>query len=186
MVSYGRKHCAYFEATDPKDALQATYYDAIRVFYQIADFTGDTSWNSCAARARKAYRDEYVIASQAWTVPGYWNFTTGLRMDWERTRDVRSKDTVIAMSQKAAYAMDVTPLANTANTITSREVAYAILSYLNAEALGERPALAATLTWSRHWATSTSGSSRRTAERRSPSWFQPRPGSITFSPSWWD
>jgi hypothetical protein len=115
--------------------LGATYYDATRVFYQIGDYTGDARWVACAAKARAAYRDGYVFPNNG-AVPGYWNFTTGLRMDYERTRDARSKSAVVTLSHKAAYAGDVS-LQWTEDVMRSREVAYSILSYLNAEAVGE-------------------------------------------------
>jgi hypothetical protein len=56
-------------------------------------------------------------------------------MDWERTGDALSKSAAILLSQRAAYTR--TPLEWTVPTTRSREVAFTILSYLNAEALGE-------------------------------------------------
>jgi hypothetical protein len=136
MVAIGKRHCAALNTQATLDErLGPTYYDATRVFYQIADYTSDLSWNACAAKARAVYRDAYVIPHQG-KVPGYWNFTTGLRMDFERTRDIRSKNAVVALSESAAYAPDLTPLQWTVDTARSREVAYTILSYLNAEAVG--------------------------------------------------
>jgi hypothetical protein len=138
MLTYGQRHCALYD--DPTltadQRLGATYYDAIRVFYQIADYTGNSAWNGCAAKARAVYRDAYVISNHG-GVPGYWNFTTGLRMDWGRTGDALSKSAVVELSRNAAYAADATPLEWTEGTGLSREVAYAILGYLNAEAVGE-------------------------------------------------
>jgi hypothetical protein len=69
--------------------------------------------------------------------PGYWNFTTGLRMDWERTADVVSKNAVIAPSEHSVYCVDGVPLSYTVSPQASREVAYCILAYMNAEALGQ-------------------------------------------------
>src|SRR4029453_5108511 len=67
---------------------------------------------------------------------GYWNFTSGLRMDWERNSDALSKQAVILLSQHAAYCADGTPLDWTAPTHVSREVAYCLMSYVNAEDVG--------------------------------------------------
>jgi hypothetical protein len=138
MVAYGRRHCATYDTVGltRDQRLGMTYYDAIRIFYQIADYTGDSSWNACALKARAAYRDEYVIPNKA-HVPGYWNFTTGPRMDYERTHDVRSKTAAIELSYNAAYTADVSPLSYSQDAGVSREVSYAILAYLDAEALGE-------------------------------------------------
>jgi hypothetical protein len=138
MTVFGGKHCATLKTIkdgpiDP--ALAATYYDAERVFYQIADYTRSATWKSCAATAEYIYRDRYVIPNAA-NVPGYWNFTTGLTIDALRTVDPRSRQWAIALS-KTGYARDGVPLAWTASTQRSREVAYAILSYINAQALGE-------------------------------------------------
>jgi hypothetical protein len=78
-------------------------------------------------------------------VPGYWNFTTGLRMDYERTGDPVSRNAVVTLSENAAYTPDITPLTWTQGIDRSREVAYAILSYVDAEAVGRsrRPRRAA-------------------------------------------
>ncbi len=136
MVSYGQQHCANLEVAAGDPALAATYYDMIRVIYQIADYTSDSSWDACALRARQIYRDDYVLPNDA-HIPGYWNFTTGLRMDFDRTGDFTSQMTAILLSENAAYAADSTPITWTGSADLSREVAYAILSYINAEALGE-------------------------------------------------
>jgi hypothetical protein len=128
MVSYGQTHCY-------AGSLDHVYYDAQRVYYQIADYTGDASWTTCAQRAESVYRDQYVLPNNG-SVPGYWNFTTGLRLDFERTGDTRSKTAVVLLSQNASYAHD-RPLDWTRSADLSREVAYAIVSYIEAEATGE-------------------------------------------------
>lgn len=128
MITYGQVHCYL-------GPLDHVYYDAERVYYQIAAYTGDFTWTTCADFAEITYRDQYVLPNNG-SVPGYWNFTTGLRLDYDRTRDSRSKDAAILLSQNAAYAHD-RPLEWTASADYSREVAYAIVSYINAEALGE-------------------------------------------------
>jgi hypothetical protein len=138
MMTYGRRHCtaAFGSNLTSDQRLAHTYYDAVRVFYQIADYTGDSTWNACALKARAIYRDAYVLPNKG-GVPGYWNFTTGLRMDWERTGDSLSKQAVTALATRAAFAADWTNVASLHDTSVSREVAYAILSYLNAEDVGE-------------------------------------------------
>ena len=61
MVSYGQTHCAAYDATTPEGAVGYTYYDAERVFYQIGDYTGNTSyWTNCAHKAEAAYRDAFL------------------------------------------------------------------------------------------------------------------------------
>jgi hypothetical protein len=136
MLSYGLKACqAQVAGTTEDERLGSTYYDATRVYEQIADFTGQAGWEDCAEKAKAIYRG-YVLRNQG-KVPGYWNFTSGFRMDWDRNGDALSKQAGILLSQNAAFCSDFTPLDYTASTHTSREVAYCVLSYVNAEALGQ-------------------------------------------------
>ena len=52
MIAYGQPDCDYLaQAHTPDDALNHVYYDAERVFYQIADYTGNATWTTCAQRA---------------------------------------------------------------------------------------------------------------------------------------
>lgn len=136
MVTAGRALCDYLAGQrSPEELLGHVYYDAQRVFLQIADYTGDSSWNTCAQRAAAIYRDGYAFPSRG-AVPGYWNFTQGLAMDYVRTGDRASREAVILLSENAMFARDGTPLEWTASAEYSREVAYAIMSYLNAEKVG--------------------------------------------------
>jgi hypothetical protein len=136
MLSYGQAACDYLAQPHTFDEdLSEVYYDAVRVFDQIADYTGNGAWNVCAGRAAAIYRDQYVLPNNG-AVPGYWNFTDGLTLDYLRTGDAASKSAVILLSENAAYAGDSVPLEWTVSAGSSREVAYAIISYLNAEKLG--------------------------------------------------
>jgi hypothetical protein len=137
MITYGRLACDFYKTAHTLDErLLHTYYDQVRVMYQIADYTGDASWNACAMLARNVYRDEYVVPNGG-KVPGYWNFTIGLGMDVERTDSDPSATAVVLLSNHGAYAPDSTPLAWTESAARSREVAYTILSYMQAERLGQ-------------------------------------------------
>ena len=142
MVTFGQQHANELNGLTGQAAINATYYDAARVFYQIADYTHDPSWLAAAHQAVTIYRDQYVVPNNG-AVPGYWNFTGGLLQDFQHTGDVRSKDAIIMLSQNASFAPDSTPLAWTAGTDASREVAYTIMNYVNAEAVGapHRPRL---------------------------------------------
>lgn len=137
MRTYGAMHCVNltYSTLSFDSHLAATYYDAQWVFYQIADYTGDSSWLDCADLAASVYRDAYLLPNGG-SVPGYWNFSHGLTRDFLTHGNAASKDGVIKLSQFAAYAPDTTPLSWTADANMSREVAYAIMSYLNAEVLG--------------------------------------------------
>jgi hypothetical protein len=138
MLQFGQTHCAKLKDTSISfdTRLSNTYYDAEWVYYQIADYTGDPFWNTCAQAAEAVYRDGYLLKSNG-NVPGYWLFTHGLVEDYFRTGDVTSKNAEILASKMAAYAPDTTPLAWTADDTMSREVAYNIMAMLNSEKLGE-------------------------------------------------
>jgi hypothetical protein len=138
MRSFGRTHCDYLGEAHPFDEkLTRVYYDAQRVFQQIADYTGGPGWVTCAQRAARVYRDQYVLPRQG-SVPASWNFTTGLHMDHARTGDSRSRTAALLLSRNADYAHE-RPLDWTQGADLSRPVAYAIVSYIDAEALGEPP-----------------------------------------------
>lgn len=137
MLTYGQRLCDYLAASHTfDDLLIATYYDAERVFYQISDYTNNAPWaNHCAQRAEAVYRDQYVLPNRG-RVPGYWNFTTGLRMDFERTGDAQSKSAVVMLA-RTMWGSDSTTGVWINNSNYSREVAYAIVGQINAEAVGE-------------------------------------------------
>lgn len=140
MREYGAKHCAVLKSSQSSadQRLGSTYYDAQWVYYQIADYTKERQWIECAEYAERAYRDSYVSEWQG-RVPGYWNFTHGLLEDVQRTGDPKSKAAVLQIAQSAAFAGAQTPLAWTVDATLSREVAYTIMSYLNAAQLGAAP-----------------------------------------------
>jgi hypothetical protein len=138
MLQYGRKYADWLIANqdgaiDPP--LSATFYDAARIFYQIADDTGDPYWLGAAKVAVKVYRDRYVLPNNG-RVPGYWDFARGLADDFRRTGDVASRNAVMMLSENAAYSSDVTPLARTVDQDFSREVAYSLSTQIEAELLG--------------------------------------------------
>lgn len=139
MLIYGRMYCDYLARPLTFDELLgATYYDGERTFHQIADHAGDATWTECAGRAEALYRDLYVVPA-AGSVPGYWNFSRGLALDYLRTGDLLSQQAAILLSENAMFARDGTPPESTVSVDFSREVAYAILSYLDAEAVGALP-----------------------------------------------
>lgn len=140
--TYALKACATLK--DPTVSfdtkLAGTYYDAINVYYSLADYFVDPSLNSCALAARSTYRENYVdgpspAGCNHGFCPGYESFTDGLVEDYIRTGDAKSKNAVIELATNAAFARDNTA-EDTSLAMYSREVAYAILSYLNAERVG--------------------------------------------------
>ena len=154
MTAKGRQNCDQI-ARNLADAmvdfdhkLIDVYYDGAKVYYQIADYTKGSDpasqayWNACAATANHVYRDLYVLdrapcdGGGFGCVAGYWNFITGMRMHFERTSDPVSKQTALLVAQHAAFASDAEPVSGSVTAERSREVAYAIRSYLDAELLG--------------------------------------------------
>jgi len=117
-----------------------TYYDAIRVYQQLGEATGE-DFSAEEAAAIKSYRDGYVLPNNG-AVPGYWSFTDGLTQHALRTGDKESKRAAILISTNAAYHADA-PADWTVTYELSREVAYAMIAMMNAERLGEprRPRL---------------------------------------------
>ena len=134
MTSYGATHCTNM------DVLDDTYYDAHQVNYLIADYTGTGSYNTCAHSARTIYRDDYAAAN-SYILPGYWIFTRGLRLDWERNANATSKNAAESISQNSAYSADGSCCPapegyDPEGVDASRETAYSIVSYMDTEAMG--------------------------------------------------
>ena len=129
MQVYGAKH------GDPSAPINtwegyAWYYDGEWAFYQIADYTGDDSWNAAAEHIENTYR-KYVLDNNG-QVPGYRVFPHGLYEDFIRTGDEESKRAVLLLATKSAFAH----LGGGALFSRSRETAYAMQAYMYAEKLG--------------------------------------------------
>jgi hypothetical protein len=137
MVQYGNQHCQMLQGSSASgdEKLAGTYYDAERVYYQIADYTNDSKWLDCARAAEQVYRDGYLLGNNG-GLPGYWVFPHGLWKDYKRTGDASSKNALFLVSQNAAYAYDGTPLGDLSDPTLSREVAYNLQSKILAKDLG--------------------------------------------------
>ena len=139
MLTYGAKAATSiaqphaYATVDP--LLDFTYYDAERVYYQIADYTKDSTWPTASQNAEVIYRDRYLLPNNG-GLPGYWIFAQGLAMDYQKTGDTTSLNAVMSLSQNAAYASDYTDPTYTVDVSKSREVAYNIESLITAEQLG--------------------------------------------------
>jgi hypothetical protein len=131
-LKWGRTHGAHIATATSDEALGATYYDAIRVFQQLAEATGQ-DFSVEEAAALKVYRDGYVIRNNG-GVPGYWMFSDGLTEHHLRTGDEESKRAALLFATRANTTR---PAEWTAPASVSREVSYAILAILNGERLGQ-------------------------------------------------
>jgi hypothetical protein len=114
------------------------YYDGARVFFQIGDYTKDPSYYRLAANVLAMYRDQYVLPSHG-KVGGWRVFTQGLVMDWQRNHDPRSREAVLELAANSPYASSLAPIEYLISYERSRETAYAIDAYLDAELVGAPP-----------------------------------------------
>lgn len=100
------------------------YYDGIRVYYQIAEYTGDPFWRSCAEYVKEVYL-KYITES-AGRVGGWRVFPHGLYLDYHLTGDEASREGVILLATKSPFAEQGGGAAHE----LSRETAYLIHAYL--------------------------------------------------------
>jgi hypothetical protein len=144
MLSNGRSNCSQVHDLNRSfdSYLIDTYYDGELVFYQIGDYTKDSSWYECAQASEHIYRDLYVFPNNG-LVPGYWDFSAGMARNYLSTGDSESRRAAILLSTNATYTRDDTPVGETQSAAMAREVAYAIMTHLNAEKVGaaRRPRL---------------------------------------------
>jgi hypothetical protein len=87
MVYYGNKHCTSTEANSLWEG-HAWYYDGERVYYQIADATGDPRFTDCALMFGNGYKSNLTAAGGVF--PGWRIFPHGLATEYERTRSASS------------------------------------------------------------------------------------------------
>ena len=137
MLTYGQQNCSRLADPTITDALQNdTYYDGERVFYQIADYTGQASWNQCAQNAELHYRDGYLIPNNG-GVPGYWVFAKGLAEDFKRTGDQTSRTALDLLSDHAAFCTGTAyELSVLGDPAYSRETAYCLMLMIEQLKLG--------------------------------------------------
>lgn len=129
--TWGTKHCVTLYDPSWDQRVAAVYYDGGKVYAAAKSLSGNNNLEACRNTAITIYRDQYINGDYL-GVPGYWNFTDGLRLDCSNGN--QSCQAVKGISENAAYARatneDITDPA------LSREIAYAITSYLNAESIG--------------------------------------------------
>jgi hypothetical protein len=144
MLHFGTALCNRLKdlPSNSEAALSETYYDATFTFIQMARYHRDPKWLDCADIALTVYRDNYVIPNEG-KVPGYWNFSHGLTQHYLDTRNPQSQKAVFLLEKNAAFAAAQTPLEASKSSELSREVSYAIMTYLNAQRIGsaENPRL---------------------------------------------
>jgi hypothetical protein len=156
MTTRGRAQCerdkkaiGEWKARGDSSPSPMGYYDSEGVFWNIFLYTNDPYWQDCAQVNEQAYRGVppppeaalpdnkygYVFGNNG-NVAGYWIFTEGLRIDFEKTQDGDSKTATFLLSEKGSFCTDPTPVAWTVSAGVSREVAYCVLAQINAETMG--------------------------------------------------
>jgi len=131
MTTYGTKHCN--EATIIAHSTWeggVWYYDGMRIFFQIADYTGNPSWNVCAGYVKNVYQPYALTGATGWR-----NFPHGLYQDYLRNHDSTSKDAAIALATVSPFAKVGGGVIYGVNGMF-RETAYLVHAYRIAGLLG--------------------------------------------------
>ncbi len=122
-----------------------TYYDSQRVFYQIAEYTGqDEPWHSYALEAKRVYLN-YVensvndSAGYNFSFPGYRRFAQGIYMEYVLTGDSKVYENIAKIRDNPA----ISEAGDRSISVPawywerrSREVAYALEAHIFAERAG--------------------------------------------------
>jgi hypothetical protein len=125
MQVFGKKYCNKAEILSLSTWEGSVwYYDGIRVYYQIFDYTGDPLWKTCAGYVKEVYLN-YILENNgaigAWRV-----FPHGLYRDYLTTGDERSRKAVILLANNSPFAAK----GGGPGIELSRETAYLIHAYL--------------------------------------------------------
>lgn len=117
--------------TGASDEVSFGQYEPWYGFRRLAtQIGGDTDLETYAEAAEDAWRGYSVTNSGS--VPGYYHYTDGFRLDWVQNADTDSRDALIDQAVSAAYTIGSTSTIMKSE-IYSREVAYAVLGYINSE-----------------------------------------------------
>lgn len=138
MLSFGQQNCNALQSTVINDENQnRTYYDAARIFFQIADYTAQGSWNLCANYTKPHYRNSYVIKNGG-SVPAYWVFAHGLALDYKRNNDPASNQALDMLSENASYCRGTAyELSALPDPALQREAAYCLMLMIEQKRLGK-------------------------------------------------
>ncbi|MCF6289058.1 MAG: hypothetical protein L3J53_07485, partial [Proteobacteria bacterium] len=114
MTTWGDHWGVYLQTYDPPtnggmNEQQGTYYDAQRIYFQIADYTGqDEPWNTHAQEAKRVYRayldNRFHNNGTPWWLQGWRRFSHGIMMDAQRTAEPTSVEGVARMRDNGSYA----------------------------------------------------------------------------------
>lgn len=109
-------------------------YDPGYGYARLAEHIDDADLEAAALIALDDWRDDYSVFNSG-SVRGYYNYTDGLRRDWTENGDATSRDALIdqAVSAKFAAGGNMSGEYDIRDEVRSREIAYAVEGYINAE-----------------------------------------------------
>jgi hypothetical protein len=131
MITLGKKWCIPDQKMLFGVESQIWYYDGGRVYFQIADYTKDPSWEKCAFNIVDQYRDN--LLSRDGKIQGWRVFPHGLVMAYKRTKDERYKQAVLLMAKNSAFAHS----GGHPSDGVIRENSYLVNTWVETEKLGE-------------------------------------------------
>jgi hypothetical protein len=129
MVTLGHKWCNPTQIYSFGVESEVWYYDGARVFFNVADYTGDKAFEACALNIARQY-SAYVQNPTG--VMGSRTFPHGLMEAYRRTGDPAFRDGVEALVKKGSWR-------HTGGTIDEggiRETSFMLQAYLAAQELG--------------------------------------------------
>jgi hypothetical protein len=133
LTTFAKQYCAPLSnGTAP---LEDLYFDGARVYYQLASYSGDPSWKLCGKKAAVLYRDSFVRPAPA-SLPTDWVYSLGLKRDFLSTNDTLSRDAVFLLADQSPVASSAMPEAVTQPYEFSRDVAFALMAYVDSMTLG--------------------------------------------------
>jgi hypothetical protein len=130
MTELGEKWCNVSETMAFGYEGQVWYYDGARVYFQIADYTGDPKWEKCAWNIARQSRD--FVTQAGGHIQGWRVFPHGLRMAYERSKDESYRKALLLLAKNSAFASQGGGVSDE----LIRETAYVVEAYVNAEKAG--------------------------------------------------
>jgi hypothetical protein len=142
MIKFGAEHLKPISEFDDRYIERYVwYYDGIKVYYQIAQYTKDPRWKEGAKICIDWYRDKFIFPNKG-KIGGWRLFPHGLYMDYMINGDEKSKEAILLIAKNGAFADRSIEYAKTSpydlrKVNLSREVAYNINCYHVARDLGD-------------------------------------------------
>lgn len=111
------------------------HYDPLYDYLRLRAFTGNPAFDADIEAARYQLRDTYLLPNSG-LIPGFYPISNGLRLDWERNRDARSRAALLLYAAQSNYATGGNGYDYSAAWWASRETAFGLEANLDAEACG--------------------------------------------------